>query len=446
MNKSIKPYYFQEFRRYEKKEIDIIFKDEERDRNISELFENNILKLESSNLKTYYYFNYVGIICFNESICVVLPKYLEEKQVIAEKNSSERPITKKIIEVFKTYTKGNRDETYFSTVGDSEENNVVNKFAIYDFLIQDYIEYGLYESQKNIYELNGEGEIDWEKTVNECESYLTRKKSPFYFDYYTHEIESDNENYIKMLHKHYLNVSSEYFERISFLGLDYPVLNFQVEEDLGNLEFQIFKLYKELQGEFSERKIRLLKNLIILLESETHETDKTFSFYGTTSFYNVWEKACGEVLGNQYEEYKNHISKPKWTDKLGRSFEKDTLIPDILVLRDNTFYIFDAKYYNTDISDRKGLQGIESITKQYLYELAFREHPKLKGKRRKNIFLTPSNENEIEYNGKVEIDFLKNIGDISLHDIQLYKLPANLIFEKYVNKIQFTENEYNILE
>ena len=78
------------------------------------------------------------------------------------------------------------------------------------------------------------------------------------------------------------------------------------------------------------------------------------------------------------------IDKPQWsrTTPTGKCFVKqaeDTLIPDLISIvkidGEYRFIIFDAKYYNIQLEHNKKLRGqpgIESITKQYLYQLAFR--------------------------------------------------------------------------
>ena len=86
--------------------------------------------------------------------------------------------------------------------------------------------------------------------------------------------------------------------------------------------------------------------------------------------------------------------------KIPNGFYKDiktheadrTFIPDIVTFYDNEFIILDAKYYKLKFDEKhlSGQPGLESITKQYLYELAYREFIKenhFKGV--KNAFLLP---------------------------------------------------------
>ena len=63
-------------------------------------------------------------------------------------------------------------------------------------------------------------------------------------------------------------------------------------------------------------------------------------------------------------------------NKLNESKKTDTLNLDLVTLYGDTFVILDAtKYYNLDLKDDNlvGQPGLESITKQYLYELAYKK-------------------------------------------------------------------------
>lgn len=152
--------------------------------------------------------------------------------------------------------------------------------------------------------------------------------------------------------------------------------------------------------------------------------------FGTNSFNLVWEKVCAEVMDNQLqkpigglrlpvplaEQYRDMrhkklvdlIDKPQWSGSSpsGEPFKKqaeDTLIPDIVSIvnvdGNYQFIIFDAKYYNIQLEYNKKLRGqpgIESITKQYLYQLAY--HPFVEAHQIdtvRNCFLMPTSSTEI---------------------------------------------------
>ena len=79
----------------------------------------------------------------------------------------------------------------------------------------------------------------------------------------------------------------------------------------------------------------------------------------------------------------------------------------------------------------RGQPGLESITKQYLYQLAFQkfitEH---KFNLVKNCFLMPTQKDEIIKKGQVEMDMLTALG---LEPIQNRFIPAKLAYDLYLH-------------
>ena len=136
------------------------------------------------------------------------------------------------------------------------------------------------------------------------------------------------------------------------------------------------------------------------------------------------------------------IDKPQWfgTAPNGEPFVKqaeDTLIPDLISIvnvdGDYQFIIFDAKYYNIQLEQNKKLRGqpgIESVTKQYLYQLAYQpfvEAHQISLVR--NCFLMPTASSEVVPKGTVSLAMLSNLG---LQDIQVRLLPAEMMYRHYI--------------
>ena len=175
------------------------------------------------------------------------------------------------------------------------------------------------------------------------------------------------------------------------------------------------------------------------------------SLFGTNSFNLVWEKICAEIMDNQLdkqlgtlklpqqlrEKYNPKsklielIEKPLWT-ATGKT-ANDTLIPDLISISGGTFIIFDAKYYNAKLEHNqtpKGQPGIESVTKQYLYQLAYQEFINEHGfSDVKNCFLLPTEKDEIELKGEVSMKMLSNLG---LRNIEVRFIPAKMVYELYL--------------
>ena len=129
------------------------------------------------------------------------------------------------------------------------------------------------------------------------------------------------------------------------------------------------------------------------------------------------------------------IEKPLWT-VTGKE-AKNTLIPDLISIFQNDgnyeFIIFDAKYYNAHLESGitpSGQPGIESITKQYLYQLAYQkfinDH---KFSTVKNCFLLPTENDSIEDKGEAKLEMLENLG---LQNIQVRFIPAIMAYDLYL--------------
>lgn len=104
-----------------------------------------------------------------------------------------------------------------------------------------------------------------------------------------------------------------------------------------------------------------------------------------------------------------------------------------VTFHDNEFIILDAKYYKLKFNENtlSGQPGLESITKQYLYELAYKEFiNKYQFRGVKNAFLLPKYMGEIENVGIVKLEILSNL---CLEDIQIIMIPADKINKHYLN-------------
>ena len=106
---------------------------------------------------------------------------------------------------------------------------------------------------------------------------------------------------------------------------------------------------------------------------------------------------------------------------------------------------FDAKYYNIQLEHNKKLRGqpgIESITKQYLYQLAYQpfvEAHQIKTVR--NCFLMPTALEDIVSLGTASLAMLSNLG---LQDIQVRLLPAELMYRHYIENTKIDIQTLNL--
>jgi len=105
----------------------------------------------------------------------------------------------------------------------------------------------------------------------------------------------------------------------------------------------------------------------------------------------------------------------------------------LITIFKNQFYIFDAKYYTPNLKhgeSPKGQPGIESISKQYLYQLAYKKFidtHDFKGV--KNCFLLPTEDDTIIDLGEVSMKIFSNLG---LENIKVRCIPASIAYDYYL--------------
>lgn len=423
---------------------------------LSDLVDDDIEIIDDIKDDDYLYvFTYVGILIVGSRIIKCYPKYI----LNVDKPLDEM---KQIIKVLNKY--GSKEQIINLYNGD-ENDKSFNMLAVIIFLIKDYYEYGAYNNTEDIIEVNGEGEILWDKTVNDNFPIISNNR-PYYIELFTQKTVVNEFDYFKKLHECILTRCSNYLKKCDLLDLfeiDPIELSDNSLDDFGDTDYILYRLQSELSIQFNTRKQTLIRTLYSYISNESmFEIDYGISMYGTNSFKHVWEKVCGEVFNNNLntpigqlelpvkldKQYKstekliNIIEKPLWVgyDDISNKFyknSKDTLKPDIVSIgkyKDTIqFIILDAKYYNIQLEKEKKLRnypGVSDITKQYLYQLAYKkfiDDHKIKNIR--NYFLMPTDQVNIINKGFVKMEMISKLG---LQDIQIYLLPAKKLFELYL--------------
>jgi len=355
---------------------------------ILKLTAKRYIKEDKDNNK---YFHFVGVISLGRDLIAVLPKVTEDNILKDEGKSEEQlKFIIKLLKLNSEYEFKKQLESESDTDLDTAEDN---RIGIMDYFFRDYAEYGLYTNEKEQYTLNGDGGINWERTIKEEEAVLSRGR-PIYLDLHTRIDETDEEDYIMELHKYILEqcikkASNLPVQRV-FDIFDIPNISFNISEDrIGDKEYQLQMIEREMRVQFNERKVKLLKAMKLYLEGMSIKMNEGVSVWGTRGFWSVWENACRYVFANEYKEgslYWNSIKKLTsgiWSGNIKKS---DSMKPDFVKIYGDTLYIADAKYYNEKGFCRN--LGVQDIAKQFMYEKALEEQIPVNGKV-KNIFLVP---------------------------------------------------------
>lgn len=173
-------------------------------------------------------------------------------------------------------------------------------------VLRDYLENGLYVVQRHELEHNGQGEIDWNTTIDQFQPVIVRRR-PYYMDVMTEQAYSDEEHYITRLHKCLVTVWGRKLEELglsSVLRVNVPLLSEEELDHFGDTDYQIAQINKELNVQFvtkSRETLNLLKELIQRFAENQANNYESLSF-GMNGVEHLWETACAEVLGTELEE------------------------------------------------------------------------------------------------------------------------------------------------
>lgn len=429
------------------------------EQDLSELSEVDeiIEEVDISSENFYYVFKYVGLILVEDRLLLCHPKYLFSYDDKDEENRPKETL-KQILKVLQRY---NAKEQAIYLYNGTGSNINVSRLSLYISLLDDYFQNGLYTNDQDILELNGQGEINWNRTINETHP-LWQNGDPYYINFWSRRTVMDDMDFIQRIHECLLIICTQELERaavLDLLDLSGVYLTDTRLGDLGENSYIHYRLESELAIQYNTRKQHLIRLMIAIVDNiASIDQDDSISFLGTNSFNLVWEKVCAEVFDSQLDtplsqllltnndiENINYnkktlreiIEKPRWcnADESISVRANDTLIPDIISLdTDNhIFAILDAKYYTMTLEANgvKYQPGIGDVTKQYLYQRAYQAFiDDNHFNEVKNAFLMPTEKKEVVKVGSVHMDMLDNLG---LSPIQVRELPAHSLFEAYLH-------------
>lgn len=417
-----------------------------------------IADIQDSNKDIYYQFDFVGVVLLGKRIIKCYPKYIDN-------NLTPEKEFKQILKVIKKYNRKNPQLYLFNGI---QNERIYNKLSLQLYLLSDYFENGLYTNEKQEYAINGEGPIDFQKTIDEEYAFI-QDNTPVYLNYYTNETLNNDNDYITQLHKIILSECSSELKESGILELfEIPEVQFTNDKrDILGPDYQIlYKLRNSIQLEYNDKKKNLLKSIFVYISNEKlNKTQYFLNLYGTNSFNLVWEKVCGETFGNirdlplvkienligkirqediNKRNLKDFIEHAKWYFNKNAIEASKTLEPDILLIQNKdkkNFFILDAKYYFIEYDETHIYHqpGIQDVVKQFAYEKAYKQFLKNYNFHGiANAFLIPKksssdNIGNIINIGKVTLDLMQYYALKSLTDIQVIEIEPYYIYNLYLN-------------
>lgn len=435
------------------------------------LLDNSLIDGIDDSNSSYYIFNYVGIVYIDGYLLCCYPKYLFAYDSIEDKSSC-RNLLKQVLKVLHRYNTNSQSIQLYS---EHNQSSFGSRISMIMALLDDYFQNGLYVNTQNIHEFNGDGEINWNRTINFIHP-LWQEEDPYYLNFWTRRNTIDDKSFIQRIHECLLTICSCELEEISLLDLldiNGVYLTELSLNDLGTRDYLLSCITNELNLEFNSRKQYVLKLMAALLkDSSSMIGEDNIEFFGTTSFNLVWETVCAEVFDNKLTSplsdlpllstvkmppnmlgvkprtLKDLIERPKWTSIDDAVAISDTLKPDLISVERNenvcSFVILDAKYYTMRLESNKveGQPGVGDVTKQYLYQLAYKDFIELNGIQEvKNCFLMPTEKDEVISVGNVQMEML---GKLGLEKIQVRELPASKMFDYYLQRRKMSISVLNL--
>lgn len=401
-----------------------------------------------------YQFRFVGMALVGDLVVIAYPKYFRGR----------RPGDVELRQILRVLRRDAARTSVASLSEDGERTD--DKLPVMLALLELYAEYGVYSNFVEGRELNGPGSIDWGRTIGRHLPIIADDR-PVYVEYETRKTLRDESDFITRLHRAVLTeCSSELVGAgvAELLSLDEVWLSDEAVDDFGDAEALEWRLSRERGSQFVDWKVavlRLLERYLLCRESKAERDD--VRTLGSTCFFQLWEDACkvafGDALGarlgelgleldgewarRRRETLLGIIPRPKWERRHGRGYaecgEAATLIPDTVTFAADgdgrAFCIYDAKYYVPSGSGKtKGQPGLESVTKQFLYQSAYKKFVLAHGfDRVVNVFLVPSDGSELQEMARVS--FSEVMGEVEppfSGYVHMWALPAHEVFDAYL--------------
>lgn len=393
-----------------------------------------------------YCFHYVGIIQNGANLLYILPKYLneipcdEEVTESAAREAARMRHFRQILQVIHRYQQNNK-----TTSEAPELSAQLQPLRVEIELLTDYVTHGVYRDDEQVDELNGNGRILWNRTMQKSLPFLT-DDAPVYMELHTRRKQDDERNFFTRLHHHLAHEAYAQLEKrmlCSLLGLPYVPPSVDEISDFQDKDDVLSRLHAELAVQYDSRRRWLLELMKRYLQGQDSRTDNGILVFGKSGFHVVWEEACRSVLGMRSTETADMASScPVWSL---RGEEKPLfgacLKADMFYQDEDSLLICDAKYYTPSVSESaqellSRMPAVGDIMKQQVYEYALNMDGKIPKENIENMFLLPVTESETELD-EAEVHCIGCVRMPALRlarPVYLYKWQPTKVWECYLHR------------
>lgn len=366
--------------------------------------------------------SFVGLKIRNDKVDFYYPESYDLDETSLETAKDDILAILFTISIAKTHSNSNLK------IESSLSNNQALPMLSFLWIINDYFKNGFYINRDKILKKNQRGRVDWKRTLNGQP--LVSKGNVIYKDLVV-EVKNDLDNLIVEIHKFCVKKSLDILGWLFKVNSTSFIRTLPFDKGLKNT--YIHALKKELNQTFDDLKKLRLSHMLTIVEGLSDKQDARELVYGVDSYNYVFERMINSIFGNR-DANKFNPSADWYLKNLGyEKFPSSDLRPDTILVRGDTAYVLDAKFYRYGYTVDKGdLPETASIQKQITYGDFIKNNLGDEIKKIRNAFILPYNKNNnklrlnniIEYIGYSKTDYRKGLED---HEI----IHAFLIDLKY---------------
>ena len=238
-----------------------------------------------------------------------------------------------------------------------------NSFILrsYMLLIEDYLSSGRLLSESDSHFLDSAvGQVDWPRTIASNRPSIS-DGNVVYLNLVSRRRYSRPDSLVKNAHELALSIS------FHFVGWMYPENPFSRIPARRASNGTILAVKRRIQNTFDDRELRLLQAIHAVLTYSASDEFGAPQVFGTNAFESIWEFLVERAFGNIFDMKLKYFPRSSWLLN-GHVKHTNPLLPDTIMLHDESTFILDAKYYRYGASrNPRHLPGNSDIAKQVVY-------------------------------------------------------------------------------
>ena len=333
---------------------------------------------------------FTGFLFVDGGWVIVFPKTFVISNNLSDNLFASSLLFKVLVKYFRTESSSPLG-SYETAFEDIEDKRKLTPLSMYDFLLEDWGQFGQYQNLKKRSSTSLSGNINWKKTISVIEPLTTTNGIPVFSRFIITRNDYSTLEKISLLQKWAVATADSMIGWLLSPNHRNLLLYPELKQYAGNCPIErsiaIQLIKSELHIQYNTRKILLLKTILTLIEeSPFTECTETMPQLGVKFFWPIWEKMCKFILSDESTIHSEFLPYPVYLTSDLSKYPTHGLFsqrPDIIFRAGNSLIVVDAKYYDIE----QGLPGWGDIVKQLFYEKSFKAvdySPNIK-----NFFLFP---------------------------------------------------------